>query len=44
MMYTELNHAVDSHVEFHTASSLDSVSVVLPVIGTFVTCVTHSLS
>ena len=42
--YTELNHTIDSHVEFRTVSSLNSVSIVLPVIGTFITSVRHSLS
>ena len=35
----ELYHAMDNHVDnFH------SLSVVLPVIGTFVTSIKHSLS
>ena len=46
--YTELFQAVNSHVEFHlkflTDSSLDSVSVALPVINAFVISARHSLS
>ena len=40
----ELFHTIDNHVEFHTVSSSDSVSIVLPVINTFVTSTRHSLS
>ena len=40
----ELFHAVDSHVEFRTDSSLNSVSIALPVINAFVISAMHSLS
>ena len=43
ILYMELNHAV-SHVKFHTVSSSDSVSIVIPVIGAFITSARHSLS
>ena len=36
MPYTKLFHTIDAHVKFGKASSSDSVSMVLPVIGTFV--------
>ena len=38
----ELFRAVDSHVEFHTDSSLDSVSIAVPVIEAFVISAKHS--
>ena len=40
----ELFLAMDNHVEFQTVSSSDSLSIVLPVIGAFVTSARHSLS
>ena len=40
----ELFQAVDSHVEFRTDSSSDSVSIALPVINAFVISTKHSLS
>ena len=33
ILYTELVCTVDTHVEFRTSSSSDSVSIVLPVIS-----------
>ena len=47
-MYTEIVYgviwAVNSHVEFRIDSSLDSVSIALPVIDTFVISARYSLS
>ena len=43
-LYTELFRAVNSHVEFRTDSSSDSVSIALPVIDAFVVSARHSLS
>ena len=40
----ELFCAVDNHAEFCTVSSLDSVSIVLPVINTYVISTMYSLS
>ena len=37
ILYTELFLAVDTHVKFCTVASLESVSIVLPVISAFVT-------
>ena len=40
----ELFRALNSHVEFHTDSSSDSVSIALPVINIFIISARHSLS